>query len=219
MATMISVVKLPLIYLISEGVMTDGNFVECSARFSELVSAAVKAEVSLVQIREKHLSASKVFELASRIAQITKNSQTLLLINDRADIALAAGADGVHLTANSLPVSVVRRTFPPNFIVGASTHSLAEVNQAAESGANFVTFSPIFATPSKANYDLPPHGLGKLQEVGKAVEDFPVIALGGIDETNFSAVLQAGARGIAAIRFLNDPQNLSKIVSKIRNDQ
>jgi thiamine-phosphate pyrophosphorylase len=206
--------KPPLVYLISTGAATDANFAEYSARFLELVRAAVKAKVSLVQVREKQLSASKVYELTRQTAAVTKNSETVLLVNDRADIALAADADGVHLTANSLPASVIRQNFGTNFIIGVSAHSLADVQTAQIAGADFAAFSPIFATPNKGK----PQGLDKLREVCAAVKDFPLIALGGIDETNYKSTLQAGASGIAAIRFLNDAKNLPDIVKSIRNE-
>lgn len=209
--------KFPLVYLISEGAATEGNFIDYSARFLEIVRAAVKARISVVQIREKKLSARNVFELTKRAAEITQQSQTLLLVNDRADVALAANANGVHLAANSLPAKIIRQNFPENFIVGVSAHSLAEVESAKIAGADFATFSPIFATPSKAKYGTP-QGSEKLKEVCSTVKDFPVLALGGINETNFQTVLQAGASGFAAIRFLNNAENLSKIVNKLRNE-
>lgn len=210
--------KRPLVYLISSGTLTDQNFPEQSAHFLELVSAAVAAKVSLIQIREKQLSAINVFLLACRAAEITRDSETLTLVNDRADIALAAKTDGVHLTAKSLSAKTVRQYFPPNFVVGASCHSLADVKIAVNGGADFATFSPIFATPSKAKYDLPPQGVDKLCEVCQAAAGFPLIALGGIDKTNFRAVLATGASGIAAIRLLNDAEGLSNIVKSIRNE-
>ena len=210
--------KHPIIYLISENSLTDKNFGKLSKRFLDLIAAAVETKIALVQIREKRLSAKNLFLLTRRAAQLTKNSQTRLLINDRADIALAASADGVHLPANSLSPKTIRQNFPPDFIIGVSAHSLAEIKSSAANKADFATFSPIFPTPSKAQYHLPPQGIEKLKEVCAAVKGFPVIALGGIDETNVAAVLQTGASGFAAIRFLSDSQNLSKIVRKICHD-
>lgn len=206
--------KPPLVYLISEGAATDTNFANYSIHFLELVRAAVEAKVSLIQIREKQLSARKVYELTRQTAAVTKNSETVLLVNDRADIALAASADGVHLTANSLPASVIHQNFGSDFIIGVSAHSLADVQTAQNAGADFAAFSPIFPTPNKGE----PQGLDKLREICAAVKDFPVIALGGIDETNYQSTLEAGASGIAAIRFLNDAKNLPEIVKSICNE-
>ena len=209
--------KRPLIYLISDNSLTDENFSASSKRLLDLVLAAVEVGVELIQIREKQLSAKNLFCLATRAAQITKNTQTLLLINDRSDIALAAAADGVHLPANSLSAKTIRQNFPPNFIIGVSAHSLSETQASAANGANFATFGPVFPTPSKAQYNLPPQGVEKLKEVCEAVNGFPVIALGGIDETNFSAVLQTGARGFAAVRFLSNAESLATIAERTRH--
>lgn len=206
----------PLIYLITDGEITAENFREKSAETLELIEKAVRAEVSLVQIREKRLSARQVFELAAKAARITKNSTTKLLVNDRADIALAAAADGVHLPANSLSAKIIRANFPAKFIVGVSAHSLEEAEKAKLEGADFATFSPIFATASKEKYGAP-QGIAPLREVVETFREFPVIALGGIDENNFVEALRSGASGIAAIRFLNDAEKLAKIVDKIRD--
>jgi thiamine-phosphate pyrophosphorylase len=205
-----------LIYLITKGDLTAQNFPEKSVETLEIIEKAVAGGVSLIQIREKNLTAGKVFELAANAAKIVKNSNTRLLVNDRADIARAAGADGVHLPSDSLSAEIVRAAFGPQFIIGVSAHSLAEVAGAESDGADFATFGPIFATASKARYG-PPQGLAKLREVTKTVENFSIVALGGIDENNYAEALNAGAKGIAAIRFLNDAKNLGEIVQRVRS--
>jgi thiamine-phosphate pyrophosphorylase len=204
----------PLIYLITKGAANAANFRSESVEILKIVEAAVRAKVSLIQIREKLLPAKMVFELAAKASEITKNSDTKLLVNDRADIALAANADGVHLTSQSIPAAIIRNNFPPDFIVGVSAHSLAEIETAKRGGANFATFSPIYRTLSKAKYGAP-QGIAKLREVVQNVKNFPVIALGGVDETNFREVL-AIAGGFAAIRFLNDAENLQKLREEFR---
>ncbi|HEY8561990.1 MAG TPA: thiamine phosphate synthase [Pyrinomonadaceae bacterium] len=206
----------PLIYLITKGDLTPANFRKGLAATLAIIEKAVAAEVSLVQIREKSLPAKRIFELARASAAITKGSNTKLLVNDRADVAAAAGADGVHLTAGSLPAEIVRKNFGADFIVGVSAHSLKEVARARLAGANFATFSPIFATASKARYGAP-QGIAKLREVSENQKDFPVIALGGIDAANFAEALKAGARGVAAIRLFGDAGNLRETVKKIRD--
>lgn len=190
------------IYLITKGQATAENFSEKSKEILETVRRAVEAKINLIQIREKKIPAKMVFEVAEQAVKIAKNSQTKILINDRADIAQAAGADGVHLTANSLPTKIIRESFSTNFIVGVSAHTLDEAKTAKIQGANFATFSPVFKTPSKENYGNP-QGLKKLRDVCEKLKPFPIIALGGIDRTNFSEVLNHGASGFAAIRFLN----------------
>jgi len=179
------------------------------------VEAAVAAKIDLIQIREKQLSAKFLYELSTRAADTTKGTATKLLVNDRADIAAAAGADGVHLASLSLPPSIVRRTFGADFLIGASTHSLEQVAAAARSGADFVVFGPVFDTLSKRQYGEP-LGLAELKKVTSAVAPFPVLALGGVAMNNVADCIHAGAAGIAAIRILNDRLQLDQIVNEIR---
>ena len=139
-----------------------------------------------------------LYELTARAAEITRGSNTRLLVNDRVDIARAAGADGVHLTARSLPADVVRNICGPDFVIGVSTHSLAEAQAAQAAGADFVVFGPIFDTESKRAFGEP-QGLDKLRDVVRALGEFPVIAIGGITQENSDACMVAGASGIAGI--------------------
>lgn len=202
----------PLVYLITEGLATTENFSHQKTQILRTIENALRAKISVVQIREKKLPARLVFELASEAAKITAAAATKLLINDRADIALAARADGVHLTANSLAAKIIRANFPPDFIVGVSAHTLEEAETARRQTADFVTFSPIFPTPEKEIYGAP-HGLKALETVCARLKPFPVVALGGIDAGNYESVLDAGARGFAAIRFLNGARNLRKLTA------
>jgi thiamine-phosphate pyrophosphorylase len=200
----------PIIYLISEGNLTGENFDENKKRFLSLIEAAVENEISLIQIREKKLSAKLLFELTSESAKLTKNSKTKLLVNDRADVAHAAKADGVHLTENFISAEITRHNFPAEFIIGVSTHSIETAENARKQNADFVTFSPVFSSPNKGE----PQGLEKLSEICEKLKPFPVVALGGIDKTNYESVLKDGASGFAAIRFLNDFENLKMIGSE-----
>lgn len=169
------------------------------------------ARVSLIQLREKNLSARTLFELSERVVRLTRGSATRLLVNDRADIARAAGADGVHLTTRSLDARVVRRAFGDDFLIGVSAHSLAEARAARDLGADFATFGPVFDTPSKRAYG-PPVGLAKLNEAASALAPFALLALGGITSANAPEALRAGAQGIAAIRLFSDAHALPQIV-------
>jgi len=198
---------LPIVYPITSGESTPDHILQ-------LVCAAVDAEIPLFQIREKSLSARVLFELVARAAELTRSTRTRLLVNDRSDIARAAGADGVHLTTHSLPVEVVRRIYGPEFVIGVSTHSLDEA-RAARGGADFVVFGPVFETESKRVYG-PPQGLSKLREVTRELGEFPVVAIGGVTIENVSECFEAGARGVAAIRLLSDAENLASIVETIR---
>lgn len=198
-----------LIYLITDGTATDSDFRERSSEILDLVRTAAASGISLIQIREKQLSARLLFELTAAAMNITKDSATKVLVNDRADIAAAAAADGVQLTSVSLPVSVIKQSFP-GLIVGVSTHSLEEVEHASEHEADFALYGPIFATPGKGK----PIGSDELRRVCDAVRPFPVLAIGGIDGSNYRSVLRSGAKGFAAIRFLNDPENLRELMPK-----
>jgi len=197
----------PLIYLITDGEMTAQNFSQKKSQTLELIEIAARNNISLIQIREKKLSARLVFELAREAVNLTQNTVTKLLVNDRADIALAANADGVHLTARSLSAGAIRRAFPKDFIIGVSTHTIEEAGNAKNQTADFVTFSPIFSMPNKDKFQ----GIENLREVCEKLKPFPVIALGGIDETNYKSVLENGASGFAPIRFLNDAENIRKL--------
>ena len=201
----------PIIYPITSG-KTSPQTTPDDPQFSEilrLVRAAVDADVPLFQIREKSLHARVLYELVARAAEITRGSNTRLLVNDRSDIARAAGADGVHLTTQSLPPEVVRSLFGSEFLIGVSTHSLDEARAARAGGADFVVFGPVFETESKRAFGEP-QGLNKLAEVTRELGEFPVVAIGGITLDNVDECFQAGARGIAAIRLLNDTENLTR---------
>ena len=207
----------PVSYLITSG-QTTAATTSGSKDFRDtiqLITAAVAAKIDLIQVREKALTTKALYELARSATELTRNSATKLLVNDRADVAAAAGADGVHLTARSLPVPVVRRSFGHDFLIGVSTHSLDEARAARDAGADFAVSGPVFETPAKERYG-PPVGLEQLKHVCAELEPFPIFAIGGITEDNFVDCLRAGAQGIAAIRMFDDPQRLRTVVKKIR---
>jgi thiamine-phosphate pyrophosphorylase len=197
----------PLVYLISDGSITDENYPAKSAKLVQLVKAAVNYHIPLIQIREKKISARYLYDLATAMVGLTRNSRTRVLVNDRLDIAIAAGANGVHLTATSVSADVVRRSAPDDYLIAVSTHSQVELEEARCRGADLAVFGPIFESPGKAN----PIGLIELKNAVDANPEFPVLALGGVDHTNYHHVLDAGAAGFAAIRFLNNAQNLEKL--------
>jgi thiamine-phosphate pyrophosphorylase len=208
----------PIIYQITSGTTTAQTTPE-DPQFSNilrLIQAAVDAHVSLIQIREKALSARVLYELTARAVDITRGSKTLLLVNDRSDIARAAGADGVHLTSQSLPANVIRETRGPDFLIGVSTHSRDEVFRTQDAGADFVVFGPVFDTESKRVFGEP-QGLETLQAITGELQEFPVVAIGGITLENVEACFQSGVRGVAAIRLFNDAEKLASIVGSIKS--
>ena len=208
----------PILYLITRGATTEAT-TPVSLEFKQIieqVSAAVAAGIDLVQLREKHLSGRVLFELTRQAVAFTRSTATLLLVNDRADIAAGAGADGVHLTKQSIGAATIRRSFGNDFVIGASTHSVEEVRTAITGDADFIVFGPVFETASKREYG-PPVGLEKLSKVTREFADFPLLALGGITMDNFALCLNAGARGVAGISLFSQPQNLKRIAARIKN--
>jgi thiamine-phosphate pyrophosphorylase len=207
----------PILYLITRGATTEATTPD-SSEFRDilvLISSAVDAGIDLIQVREKNLTARALFELISRAVEIKRGTSTRLLVNDRADIAAGAGADGVHLTTQSIDAAAIRKTFSKEFLIGASTHSLAEAIAARNSGADFVVLGPIYKTKSKEQYGSP-LGVSKLSEVTRALDRFPVLALGGISADNASDCLNAGAAGIAGISLFGEPENLSRVVNLLK---
>lgn len=207
----------PILYLITRGASTETTTPD-SPEFKQIldqISAAVAAGIELIQLREKRLTARILFQLVEQSAALTRGSATRLLVNDRADLAAAAGADGVHLTTQSIDASTTRRTFGEDFLIGASTHSLAEAEAAKAGGADFVVFGPVFATTSKAEYGAA-LGLEELKRVAKALASFPILALGGVDLANGRNCLRAGASGISGISLFQEPDQISEVTRRLR---
>ncbi len=162
------------------------------------INHMVDLGVEFVQVREKDMSARDLFSLVKQID--CKNSR--LLVNDRLDVALAAGAHGVHLPANSPAPSRYRSIAPKGFLIAVSCHSVGEVRRAEQEGADFAVLGPIFETPTKRAYGCP-LGLRVLHEATHSTA-IPVFALGGSSEKNQVFCLRAGAAGIAGIRMFQD---------------
>jgi thiamine-phosphate pyrophosphorylase len=166
----------------------------------ELAAAGIDG----VQIREKDLDDRALLNLV-RLARAELPAGTTLLVNGRLDVALAAGAAGVHLPVDGVPLSALRERFGGRVLLGRSTHTLEEVERARRDGADYVTFGPVYATPSKAGYG-PPAGLERLAAAARL--RIPVYALGGVTLSRFGEVAAAGAAGVAAIRMFQDPVEL-----------
>jgi thiamine-phosphate pyrophosphorylase len=168
-------------------------------------SALLRSGVDWVQVREKDLPDVALFCLMKALAPEARRFGAALLLNGRPDIALMAGATGVHLPAWGLPVAEVRKAFGSSLMIVKSCHSPREVVQAGRDGADAAVLGPVFDTPSKSRYG-PPVGLDSLKEActGSSV---PVLGLGGIDASNAAGVLAAGASGIAAIRLFCEMPN------------
>ena len=188
------------------------------ARLTARIRDAVEAGVDWIQIREKDLSGKQLAELTRATAAAASGRRTRVIVNDRLDVAVAAGAGGVHLGRESLPVREVvawrekektARAELADFMIGASCHSLAEARAAADDGADYIIFGPVFETPSKMQFGAP-LGLERLREVCSELR-IRVLAIGGVDVENAAECFQAGAAGIAAIRMFQDAANVDEL--------
>lgn len=162
----------------------------------DVLEAALSGGVRAVQLREKDLSVAELYDLAWEVRRLTARYDARLMINDRIDVALAVEADGVHLGSSSLPVTAARR-IAPDLLIGYSSHGVSEAAAALAKGADFVTFGPVFATPSKTAYGAPV-GLAELARAN-TLSAGPVFALGGVKPENLAQVAATGCYRIALI--------------------
>jgi thiamine-phosphate pyrophosphorylase len=180
------------------------------------IDAAVERGIRWIQIREKDLSGCALWKLAQQAVSLAARSQTRILVNGRLDVALAAGAAGVHLGEAELPVRAVcayRAAFGPEFLVGRSCHSADAAEAAARAGADYIFFGPVFSTPSKERFG-PAQGLGRLSEACRRVT-IPVLAIGGVTLENAASCLAAGAAGVAAIRLFQQTNDVGSVLLRL----
>ena len=184
----------------------------------ETIRKASAAGINWIQIREKDLETRVLAELTRLAVTATRNTSTKILVNDRLDVALAAGAAGVHLGEMALPVERVaewrRSAGRAEFQIGASCHSVEAAHAADGAGADYVFFGPVFATPSKAAFGAP-QGIERLRNVCHSVR-IPVLAIGGVTVENAHSCFAAGAAGMAAIRLFQESEDVSAVVNRLR---
>jgi thiamine-phosphate pyrophosphorylase len=176
------------------------------------VSEAVKCGVEVIQYRNKNDGTNAMYEEAVRLREIARNA--LFLINDRVDIALATDADGVHLGQSDMPCKVARRLLGPEKIIGITVHNLAEARNAQAIGADYLGVSPIFDTKTKHDAGKAA-GISLIEEIRKYV-DIPLIAIGGINHSNASDVINAGAHGLCAISCVVAKENVGEEIKKFQ---
>ena len=209
------VFHLPKVYPI-----TDTNLSGLS--HAEQIDRLIAGGATLIQLRDKHAAPRDFYRRAGAALQIARQHDVQLIINDRVDVALALGADGVHLGQTDMPVEAARRLLGERVIVGISTHNLEQAKLAANMPVDYVAFGPIFKTSTKENPD-PIAGLEALRGVRTIVGSLPVVAIGGITLANAEEAWKAGADAVSSIAALVSdpsriPENMRQMLAKSRPD-
>jgi len=199
--------SLPALYAIVDPLDTGRDPVE-------LAAAYLAGGARLLQLRLKHATTRELLAAAEAIVGLSRAAGALFLVNDRADVAHAVGADGVHLGQEDLPVAGARRVLGPDRLVGVSTHDMAEALAAERAGADYIGVGPVYDTTSKAT-TLPGRGLEAVRAVRAAVR-CPIVAIGGITDETAPVVRAAGADAIAMIGFLARATDPTSAVRSVR---
>lgn len=179
----------------------------------DVLREALIAGAPAVQLRDKHATARELFEQAIRLRALTVEFGALLFVNDRLDIALASGADGVHVGPDDLPLAAARRAAPRPFLIGTSTDNPETARRAEQAGADYIGCGAVFGTTSK---DVGGERIGteRLRRVIESVK-IPVVGIGGVDATNVKQVAAAGAAGAAVIGAVMTSNNVARTVSEL----
>lgn len=195
------------LYLCTDARQKQGDLVD-------FLDAVLGNGVDIVQLRQKHLEAAEELELLEVFAAACRRHDTLLAVNDRADVAVAAGADVLHVGQRDLPPSTARRIVGPDVILGLSSHSTAEATAAASAAeVDYFCLGPVWATPTKPG--RPHTGLGPVAELAVAAPARPWFAIGGIDETNLDEVLDAGAERAVVVRVLTEASDPGAVAGRL----
>lgn len=181
-----------------------------------VLERALDGGLKAIQLREKDLGGKELFLVTEAARKLTQRYHACLLINDRIDVALAVDADGVQLGKASIPIETARKLLGPQKMIGASTHSLEEAQEAQQNGADFILFGPVYFTPSKASYGAP-QGLAALQKIVEKIS-LPVYAIGGINRENIEEVKGSAIRGVAlisAVMSASDPTAATREILRL----
>jgi len=197
----------PRLYLV-----TDDTF--CRRPLEEMVREAVEGGVTVVQLRLKQVSSRELFCMAVQLGNLLRPQGIPLFINDRLDIALAAGADGVHLGRTDLPWREARRLAPNPFLIGASVRTVSEALEAESAGVDYVAVSPVFVTPTKPDAESPV-GLEGIRRIRQAVR-IPLVAIGGIHIGNAAEVIRAGCDGVAVVSAILGASDIRAAALELR---
>lgn len=180
---------------------------------ADLVRAAISGGVDIVQLREKHLPDDELILLARSTRALCAQLDALMIVNDRPDLALAAGADGVHVGQDDMPVAAVRELVGPELLIGLSTHSPAQIDQADPALVDYIGVGPVHETPTKPG--RPAVGL-ELVRYAAANAPVPFFAIGGIDAGNLAGVLAAGASRVCVLRAVADADEPERAARELR---
>ena len=180
---------------------------------ADQVRHLIDGGATVIQLRDKSASSAEFYKAASEVVALARDSEARIIINDRVDIALAAGADGVHLGQDDLPPEHARKILGPDAIIGFSTHSVEQAQAAVALPIDYIAIGPVFSTSTKIGAE-PTVGLDGLRSVRREIGAFPLVAIGGINRENLMSVLEAGANSAAMISgIVSDP---SQITARIR---
>jgi len=180
----------------------------------EVAKAAIEGGASIIQFREKEMTTRELVETARRLKELTSQNSVPFIVNDRLDVALAVDADGVHVGQDDMPAALARQLIGPDKILGVSASAVEEALQAEREGADYVSASPVFTTPTKPDAP-PPTGLEGLKAIVEAV-NLPVIAIGGISEENATEVMEAGVQGVAVISAVVSAPDIVAAARRLR---
>jgi thiamine-phosphate pyrophosphorylase len=185
--------------------------------YEPMVRAACEGGADVVQFRDKLITGKERYRVAARLRNICRDAGVIFIVNDALEVALAVGADGVHLGQDDLPVREAKKLMHPmgikNFLVGCSTHSLEQAQEAERQGADYIGIGPVFATPTKPTYN--PVGLELVRAVTSRVR-VPHVAIGGIDATNVGQVLAAGAERVAVVRAVCGADDITTAAKQLK---
>ena len=182
---------------------------------ADLAAAAIRGGADVIQLRDKTASTRQLLQESARVRAVTRDAGIPLIINDRADVVHAVGADGVHLGQDDLPIAAARALLGPNRLIGQSTHSLEQAIAAELEGADYIGVGPIFSTPTKP--DAPSVGLDLIRAVIPRIE-IPYVGIGGIDATTLQSVLSAGAERIAVVRAVCAAANPQEAAERLKRE-
>ena len=174
---------------------------------------AIAGGATAIQLREKKMEGRDLCTFASSLKKRARKRRVLFIVNDRVDIAKAAGADGVHLGAKDLPIKIARKLLGKKKIIGATVRNLSQALKAQKEGANYLSLGPIFSTKTKQGLS-PPRGLKAITRIKKKIK-IPLIAIGGINRNNVTKVTRAGADGVAVVSAITKAENVRKTTREL----